>query len=164
MPVSGKKVLEKRLRMVLDFEVEVEELTEEGLHEHYRQSENYEELVGDGGWWENAKRQIGLQRTLLEDEGALGKFLTLVVTTELDGSVESRLAEVFGVGGDRTEEDILEPLFSRLSEEDERFYRGVSEEGILFDNTEPLSRSFKGRWTRATLEEIQAVTEGAVDD
>jgi hypothetical protein len=47
----------------------------------------------------------------------------------LDGSVDSWLTEVFGVGGDRTEEDILELLFPRLSEEDERFYPGGSEEG-----------------------------------
>jgi hypothetical protein len=38
-------MLKRRLRMVLDFEVEVEELTEEGLHAHYRQFGNYEELV-----------------------------------------------------------------------------------------------------------------------
>jgi len=157
-------MLRKRLRMVLDFDVEVEELTEEGLHTHYRrESANYEELIADSGWWENARRQIRLQRALLEDEGALRKFLTHVVTTEVDESANSRLAEVFGVGGSRTEEEILGPLFSRLGEEDERFYREVSADGILIDNTDPLSRSFKGRWVGATLEEVSVVGEGRVN-
>jgi hypothetical protein len=156
-------MLRKRLRMVLDFEVEVEELTEEGLHAHYRQFTNYEDLAADSGWWENCSRQIRLQRALLEDDVAVRKFLTHVVTTEVDDSVNSRLAEVFGVGGVQTEEEILGPLFSRLGEEDERFYREVSADGILFDNTEPLSRSFKGRWVGATLEEVSVVGEGKMD-
>jgi hypothetical protein len=93
-------MLKRRLRMVLDFEVEVEELTEE----------------------------------------ALRKYFTYVVAVEVDDSRDSRICEVFGVGGERAEEDILEPLLSRLSEEDARFYRGVNEEEILFENAEAVSR------------------------
>ncbi|MBA3239997.1 MAG: hypothetical protein H0T60_02070 [Acidobacteria bacterium] len=154
-------MLKKRLRMVLNFEVEVEELTEEGLHLHYGRYANYEELVADRECWENARRQIRLQRVLLEDEEAFRKYLTYVAAVEVDDSNDSRICEVFGVGGDRAEEDILEPLFSRLCKEDEIFYRELSEEGILFDNTEALSRSFRGRLTRAALEEISSVAEGS---
>lgn len=146
--------------MVLDFEVEVEELTEEGLHLHYRQFRNYEELVADEGWWENARRQLRLQRVLLEDEEALRKYFTYVAAVEVDDSNDSRICEVFGVGGERAEEDILEPLLSRLGEEDEQFYREVDEEDLLFQNVEALSRSFKGRWTGATVEEVSTVAVG----
>lgn len=155
-------MLKKRLRMVLDIEVEVEELTEEGLHIHYGRFANYEELVADGVWWENARRQIRLQRVLLEDEEALRKYLTYVAAVEVDDSSESRICEVFGFKGERAEEEILETLFSRLGEEDERFYREVTddEEDILFGNVEALSRSFKGRWIGARLEEVSTVAEG----
>jgi len=146
--------------MVLDFEVEVEELTEEGLHTHYRQFGNYEDLVADREWWENARRQIRLQRVLLEDEEALRKYFTYVAAVEIDDSNDSRICEVFGMGGERAEEEILEPLFSRLSSEDEKFYREVDEEDLLFHNVEALSRSFKGRWTGARVEEVSTVAVG----
>jgi hypothetical protein len=150
-------MLKKQLRMVLDFEVEVEELTEEALHTHYRQFGNYEELVADREWWENAMRQLRLQRVLLEDEEALRKYFTYVAAVEVDDSNDSRICEVFGVGGERAEEDILETLLSRLSEEDARFYRGVNEEEILFENAEAVSRSIRCRWTGARLEEVKTV-------
>jgi hypothetical protein len=153
-------MIAKRLRMVLDFEVEVEELTEEGLHTHYRQFGNYEELVADKGWWENAMRQLRLQRALLEDEEALRKYFTYVAAVEVDDSNDSRICEVFGVGGERAEEDILETLLPRLGEEDARFYRGVNEEEILFENAEAVSRSIRCRWTGARLEEVRPMAEG----
>jgi hypothetical protein len=154
-------VIKKRLRMVLDFEVEVEELTEEGLHAHYRHCVNYEELVADRAWWENARRQIRLQRVLLEDEEALRKYFTYVAAVEVDDSNDSRICEVFGVGGERAEEDILETLLPRLSEEDENFYREVAD--VLFENVEALSRSFRGRMTGAKVEEVSMVAEGRLE-
>lgn len=158
--------LRKRLRMTLDFEVEVEELTDERLHEYYRQSSNYEELASDLELWENLRRQIRLQSALLEDEGALRRFLTHVVVNEVDPSLDGRLGEVFGVGGMWVEEGILEPLFSRLGEEDERYFREVSdgEAGHLYENIVVLDRSFVARWIGARLEEIQVVAEGALKD
>ncbi len=41
--------------------------------------------------------------------------------------------------------------------------REVDAEGLLFDNVEALSRSFKGRWTRALMEEVSTVAEGAIE-
>lgn len=157
-------MLKKRLRMVLDFEVEVEELTDESLREYYRRMGNFEAVVGDAEFWDNVRRQIRLQRVLLADEQVLNKYLTYVATVEVDGSTDSELAGVFGVGSDTPEEDIFEPLFSKLSQDDERFYRQVSEEKILYEQIEPLSRSFKAKWIGATLEEIERVAEGSFDN
>jgi hypothetical protein len=121
---------------------------------------NYKELVADEGWWENTRRQMRLQRVLLEDEEALRKYFTYVAAVEVDDSNDSRICEVFGVGGERAEEDILETLFPRLGEEDARFYRGVNDEEILFENTEAVSRSIRCRWTGARLEEVRPIAEG----
>lgn len=161
---AGKRVLEKRLRMVLDFEVTAEELTDEALRAHYRESSNFEDLVGDREFWANISRQIRLQRALLEDEAALKKYITYVVSVEVDSSIDSRIAEVFGVGAAQAEEEIFGPLFSRLSVEDERFFREVSEDGLLFEHVEVLSRSFRGRWIAAILEEIHLVAPGEFDE
>lgn len=40
----------------------------------------------------------------------------------------------------------------------------MSAGGIQSDNTEPLSRSFKGRWIGATLEEMRVIGEAAFDN
>lgn len=157
-------MVEKRLRMSLDFEVSVEEITDESLREHYRRSSNYAEIVGDLEVWANLSRQIRLQRALFEDEEALRRFLAFVVTDEVDSSLDSRLGEVFGVSGNQNEEEILGPVFGRLEEEDARYFREVSAAGSLFESIEVLSRSFKVRWTGASLEEIKNVAEGLFDE
>jgi hypothetical protein len=156
-------MLKKRLRMVLDFEVTVEEVTDEVLREYYRQFTNYEEMVGDKELWTNISRQTRLQQVLLKDEEALRRFLTHVVTSEVDSTLDSRIGEVFGVGGVRAEEEILEPLFSRLGDEDKGYFREVNEAGALFEAIEVLSRSIRGRWMGASLEEVKLVVEGSFD-
>ena len=162
--MAGKKVLERRLKMTLDFEVTAEELTDVALREHYRTSSNFEELVSDREFWENISRQIRLQKALLEDEEVLKKYITYVVTVEVDSSADSRLAEVFGVGGDRPEEEIFGPLFSRLSQEDESFFGKVSEENLLFDHVEVLSRGVRVNWLGGTLEEVSQVAEAVMGE
>lgn len=59
-----------------------------------------------------------------------------------------------------TDEEILWPLLSRLGEEDERFYREVSDDDVLAENTAPLERSFRCRRVGAMLEEVKVVGEG----
>lgn len=156
--------LMKRLRMTLDFEVTVEDLTDEKLREYYRPFRNYDEMVGDAEFWANLSRQIRLQRALLEDEEALGRFLTYIVTTEVDSRVDSRLGEVFLMGGEQIEEDIFEPIFWRLGDEDARYFREVSEAGAFWESVEVLSQSFMVRWTDASLDEISTVAEGSFNE
>lgn len=150
----------KRLRMVLDFEVTVEELTDESLHDYYRRLKGYEELSRDAEMWANVTRQLRLQRALLEDEEALGRFITLVVVDEVDSRLDGRLGEVFGVGGMWGEEEILGPVISRLDEEDANFYRELIEGEALHENIEALNQSFRVVWSGATLDEVRPVAEG----
>ena len=150
--------------MVLDFEVAIEELTDETLRSYYRQFTNYEETVGDLEFWANISRQVRLQRALLEDESTLRRFLTHIVTSEVDASLDSRLGEVFGVGGLWAEEEILGPLFSQLGEEDKNFFLQVSEGGDLFEHVEVLSFAFKSRWIGASLFEETYSAPGEILD
>lgn len=160
----GEGMIAKRLRMVLDFEVMVEELTDEGLREYYRRFKDYEELAGDSEMWANVTRQVRLQRALLEDEKALDRFITLVVADEVDSRLDSRLGEVFGVGGMWGEEEILGPVSSRLDEEDANFYRELVKGEALHENIEALNQSFRVVWKSATLEELKPVAEGTMSN
>lgn len=162
--MAGDVLITKQLRMTLDFEVEVEEVTDESLRDYYSRWSNYEEIVGDAELWANLSRQISLQRALLEDEAALRNYLVYVAADRVDPSSDSRLCEIFGVGGKQAEEDILGPVFGRLGEEDARYFSEVSVEGALFESIEVLSQSFKVRSARATIEEVMPVAEGTFDE
>jgi hypothetical protein len=154
----------KRLRMVLDFEVTVEELTEESLREYYRRFRSYEEQAGDAETWANVSRQLRLQRALLADGEALGRFLTMVVVDEVDSRLDSRLGEVFEVGRMWAEEEILGRVFPQLGEEDANFYRELVEGEALHENIEALNQSFRVVWSGATLEEVKPVAEGSINE
>ena len=76
-------------------------------------------------------------------------YLTYVMVTEVDASLDSELAAAFRVGGLRAQEEALKALFPRPGEEDERFYREASEDGVLAENTIVLWEvSGAGGWGR----------------
>lgn len=158
--MAGEVALRKRLRMTLDLEVVVEELTDEYLREYYRLRTNYEEMVGDAEIWANVSRQRPLQRALLEDSEALRRYLVYVATAEVDPSPDGGLGEMFGVDEERAEEEILGSVLGRLSREDAAYFRESIAGKVLFEATEALSQSFRVRWVGGVLEEVRVVGEG----
>lgn len=161
--MAGRKLLEKRLRMALDFVVEVEGLTDETLRDYYSQFPGFDEKVADAVW-ADLSRQIRLQRALLEDDEALEKFLAYVVTNEIDSSLDSRLREAFEVGGERADEVILESIFSRLDEGDASYFRTAVETGTLFEAVEAVSHSIRVRWVGADISEVKVKALLATED
>lgn len=161
--MAGRKLLEKRLRMALDFVVEVEELTDETLRDYYSQFPGFDEKVA-GAVWADLSRQIRLQRALLEDDEALEKFLAYVVTNEVDSGLDSRLREAFGVGGGRADEVILENVFSSLGHEDASYFRTAVESGTLFEAVEAVSRSIRVRWVGADISEVKVTAQLSTED
>jgi hypothetical protein len=153
----------KRLRLTLDFEVFIEELTDESLREYYRKFPGYEDRTANAEQWDDLRRQIPLQRALLEDDEALRRFITYVVTNEVDPSLDSRLREAFGVGGERADEVILESVFSRLDAEDARYFREASKSESLFEAVEALSRSVRVRHVGADISEVVVAAEPTLE-
>ena len=141
-------VIEKRFRMTLDFRVLISEIAQEGDAREGEEAENERERAG---------RQNRLLRALLRDEAVLGEFMAYLVTDRVCGHSDSELGEVFGV---RAEEEMLEPIYSGMGEEDARFFREVKEEGIFWDNTEQFEWCFAVDWTGANLIEIKAERDG----
>lgn len=141
-------MMEKHYRMTLDFRVLVGDVRKGGV-----------ERVGDDleGADEHLERQRRLLRALLHDEKVLDEFMTYLVTDRVCSHPDSELDIVFGV---RTEEEMLEPVYSAMEEDDAQFFREVSRDGILWDNTEQFEFCFAVDWTGATLIEIAAKKEG----
>lgn len=141
-------IVEKHYRMTLDFRVLVGDVRKDGVE---RDGDDLEQAD------EHLERQRRLLRALLRDERVLDEFLTYLVTDRVCGHSDSELGIVFGV---RPDEEILEPIFSALGDDDARFFRGVRQDGILWDNTEQFERCFAVDWTGATLIEIAVRKEG----
>jgi hypothetical protein len=106
---------------------------------------------------EHLERQRRLLRALLRDERVLDEFMTYLVTERVCSHTDSELGMVFGV---RPDEEMLEPVYSAMGEDDAQFFREVSQDGILWENTEQFQWCFAVDWTGATLFEIRAQKEG----
>ena len=44
------------------------------------------------------------------------------------------------------DEDVLEPLYAQMSEEDVRYFEGRTAEGLLWEITEPVAKAFGVEW------------------
>jgi hypothetical protein len=140
--------VERHYRMTLDFRVLVGDVRKDGVERGGDDAEQARERL---------KRQRRLLRALLCDERVLDEFMTYLVTDRVCSHTDSELGIVFDV---RPEEEMLEPVFSAMGEDDARFFREVSQEGILWENTEQFERCFAVDWAGATLFEIRAQKEG----
>jgi len=141
-------MMEKHYRMTLDFRVLVGDVRKDEVE---RDGDDLEQAD------EHLERQRRLLRALLRDERVLDEFMTYLVTDRVCSHSDSELEMVFGV---RLDEEILEPVFSALGEDDARFFREVRRDGILWENTEQFESCFAVDWTGATLIEIAAQKEG----
>jgi hypothetical protein len=135
---------------------------------HYRMTLNFRVLIGDveevkkGGddaehAREHRERQGRLLRALLRDEKVLDEFMTYLVTDRVCGHADSELGKVFGV---KPEEEMLEPVYSKMGEDDARFFQEVNSGGLFWDNTEQFEWCFAVDWTGANLIEIRTEREG----
>lgn len=135
--------------MTLDFQVLVGELKGEGVgkddSEDEEQGQDY------------VARQRRLLRALLRDEAVLQEFMTYLVTDRVCGHSDSELGRVFGV---REQEEMLEPVYSRMREDDAQFFREVREADIFWENTEQMELCFAVEWTGASLIEIKWERKG----
>lgn len=121
--------------------------------------------TGDGGDEEQGQdyvaRQRRLLRALLQDEAVLAEFMTYLVTDRVCGHSDSELGKVFGV---REQEEMLEPVYSRMREDDAQFFREVREADIFWENTEQMELCFEVEWTGASLLEIKWEREGDLSE
>jgi hypothetical protein len=146
---AGAGALERRYRMTLDFRVLIGDIAEQDV------------AAGDGGdeneGQDYVARQRRLLRALLRDEAVLAEFMTYLVTDRLCGHSDSELGRVFGV---RPQEEMLEPVYSGMREDDAQFFREMREADIFWENTERMEMSFEVEWTGASLIEIKWEREG----
>ena len=146
---SGAGASERRYRMTLDFRVLIGDIAGESVG------------TGDSGDEDEGQdyvaRQRRLLRALLRDEAVLAEFMTYLVTDRVCGHSDSELGRVFGV---REQEEMLEPVYSGMREDDAQFFREVRDADIFWENTERMELCFEVEWTGASLIEIKWERKG----
>jgi hypothetical protein len=139
-------VIETHYRVTLDVKVLISEITRETLRQHWQWDENNQD-----GMWEQGGRQNRLLSALLENEEVLEKFLIYVIVSDLEGKlgIESRN----GYQVEETEE-ILEPIYTVMAEEDAQFFREVRDKKIFSANTEIMEDCFVIDWDETKIKEL----------
>lgn len=137
---SGTDIV-KRIRATLEFNVHIRPITQETVREFYK-NETDEEI-----YWEIPERQNRLLLALLSDKEALKKYLTYIFMSDLEYFLDSDSA---GKVEDQDEE-ILEPIYSRMNEEDAQFFKEVREDGIFFDNIAHIQKAFFVKWDETEI-------------
>lgn len=87
-------MLDKRLRLTVDFRVTMREITRELVTEHYARRVNCAELLASPDTWADADRQERLRLALLRDAQALDQFLAHLIVGEAEADVAAVLIPV----------------------------------------------------------------------
>lgn len=145
---SDVESLERHYRITLDFRLLLRPLTPEVGLEGFS-SDGGSTSAGGPYSREEVERQRRLLVLLLKNERVLGRYLLTVVAQEAAGYVLGGLAGAFGVAED---EDLLEPLYAQMSEEDARHFR---EAGMLWERTELVTEAFGVKWVGAEFAEMK---------
>jgi hypothetical protein len=146
-------MIEKEYTFIVDFKVSVDDITQETVKRDLKDHSKLNEWVKDPTFWEMIDRQKRLLNALLENKEVFDQLLKRMVVEQLEPYPDGKLHRRLGVS---KEEDtkLLEPVFAKLSEEDELFWREVIEEGIFSENTNHVWESIEIELLGATVTEM----------
>lgn len=139
-------VAEVTCRVVMDVKIRVREITRESIADEFTPSDDLA--------WEWAERQGRLLRALMSDGETLNQYLISIAKEDL--SVLLNCDQIEGMPAD-DEDELFEKLYSRLDDEDARYFREAKRDGILYENMRLLHRSFVTDWASAELKELHLV-------
>jgi hypothetical protein len=100
-------MMEKRLRLTVDFMLLIAAMGQDDVEEYYRDRTEAGRVAPPLAPREAAERLLLLLEALARDEEAWSKYLTVVMLTELDPEGATRLWEMLGV---ESEEEVLGPV------------------------------------------------------
>jgi hypothetical protein len=142
-----------RYRVVLDFTAHIDEITDERVHESYRGH-----VDEDEAHWDWMNRQRRLQQAVLQNEQVLSEYLNYLMTYELDHRLDVDLA---GAAEDKEEEDILEPVYAQMTD-DEEYFRQAIRDGFFSEYIELVRDSFVVDWEETKLLNLSEIKESKI--
>jgi hypothetical protein len=150
--MNGGAMLLKQYRVILEFTLDVEEITKDAVHLALRRFANYEQLVQSPETWEHVERQRRLLKALLANQAVLQRCMQKVAVSRLESWGPKMVAEELGI--DETEEEILRPVIDGLNDEDAAFFKEAIEHGLFYENAEHFFHSFILELVGATIEQV----------
>lgn len=144
--------LVRTVRATLDFKLHIRPITEESVRENYKGKRD-EEIP-----WGDAERENRLLLALLNDEEALRSYLTYIFINDL----QAHFDHVSRVKIEYEDEEILEPFYSRMNEEDAEYFKEAKERGLFFDSLWHIQNAFSVKWDETELIEIERIESDKV--
>lgn len=144
--------------MMLDFRVLVRAITTEVCRESYFFNDE-NTSTGKAYFRENVERQQRLYRLLRDNRQVLEQYLLCVLTQEAGNYVYDGLAAAFDAAD---EDELLVPLYRRMTKEDACFFEECRKLGALAENTELIAEAFKVEWVGAEIAEMSRRVLGDV--
>ena len=151
--------IERHYRVTLDFRVLAREITPEVCRESFFFNDE-NASAGKPHFRENIERQRRLYRLLRDNRQVLEQYLLSVLTQEAGNFVYDGLADAFDAAD---EDELLVPLYKRMSKEDGRFFEECRELGALDANTELIATAFKVEWVGAEVTDMNRRVLGDVN-
>lgn len=148
-------MLEKRVRLTVEFRVSFREITAETAVE-MNPERDPAELRRDPRTLRDVARQGRLMRALLADEEALRGFIASAVIAEVVSNRGELLRKALKVESD---EQVLRPVTESLGGDDSAFYREVRAEGVFDEQIDLLYYSTPVECLGVQLTEVSEVTE-----
>jgi hypothetical protein len=139
-------VAEVTCRIVMDVKILVREITPGSVADEFTPSDDLA--------WEWAERQSRLLRALMCDGEVLNQYLISIAKDDLGALLESDQIE--GLPADE-EDELFERVYSKLGDEDARFFREARRDGILYENMRLVHKSFVTDWKGAELTELYLI-------
>ncbi len=140
---------ERHYRITLDFRLLLRPFTPEPCRESF--FDRGSALAREPYSGEEIERQRRLYALLRKNKDVLERYLLTVVANEAAGFVFGGLVEAFGLAGD---EDLLAPLYAEMSEEDERYFKGCAQAGMVWESTGLVAKAFAVEWVGAECAEM----------
>jgi hypothetical protein len=154
---SDVESLERHYRITLDFRLLLRPITTELCRESF--FDRGSALAREPHSGEEVERQRRLYALLRKNKDVLERYLLTVVANEAAGFVFGGLSEAFGVAED---EDLLEPLYAEMSEEDAKYIEESARAGVLWESTKLLGEAFEVKWVGAECAEMSRRVVGDV--
>lgn len=144
--------------MTLDFRVLIRTITTEVCRESFFFNDEHASK-GKQYFSENIERQRRLYRLLRDNRQVLEQYLLCVLIQEAGNFVYEGLANAF----DATDEDeLLIPLYRRMTDEDACFFEECRKLGVLAENTNLIAEAFKVEWVGTDVVEMNRRIVGDV--
>lgn len=142
----------KRYKLKLEFTMNIQELTDEIVHESLKTFSNYNEILLPPEIWDRTERQKRLLRTLLANPEVLEQFVLHEIFDLYEAYAAEQVKAMLATSENRDE--ILLPIINSMDERDSAVFNELIEDDMLFTYSEQFNDCFSLELTNARITEV----------